>query len=597
MHQLVNLIEDIRTALTNPGLVAPDKLEEYAQQYAVECTKMNDRLKQCLSPLRSGNIAEAVRLAEMPPNIIEAFNLLDFGGRNEWLDTCDEHGFDLPPPLAEQLFQELNDAYLQTSSLEPLMEWHRFHALNGSPLRDRLAVLRSLAKADPMNLALQNDQETFEKARLDEMKQEIAEALAQKDAVRLQELYRELTDSGWRIAPPKEFLQRICTAVLEKLADELIQHFSAFDYPNAAAVYQSMLNVLYAGQMQTMPVAVERSIRAVIQWLQETEGEAENLSEFQQAAEGLRDSLEGYTPRGELENLYYVLQNAATRANQVIPQELETYYRNRVDYLTQVERNRYRVVIAIFVGSIILVGVLLAYAMWERRYAEQVAHTLETLQTLETEITTNRNAIDRIESTFGIIRPNIARDSTIAPLIARLQGMLDEDKVRAAEFERNHSLANLRMEQNLDMEGLREVKRWVDQAEERIQTTQERNLFTELRSRYDRLFSQAQEIVDREFGRRLSEYRQELYDLPHTENEEYSHGELVVRLQRLTENVRNLLSQSPDISDVQRREGNNLLDSIEERREWIRGTDSTALPSVPGDTARVPPQPTIPMTR
>ena len=384
MYQLPTLIEDIRTALTNPGLIAPDKLEEYALQYAEECEKLNERLKQCLPILRSGNIAEAVRLAEMPPNIIETFNQLDFLGREEWLDVCDEHGFDLPPPLAEQLFQELNDAYLQTSSLEPLMEWHRFHALNGSPIRYRLAVLRSLVKADPKNLALQNDQETFERARLEEMRRDIADALAQKDTDQLQELYRELTAPGWRITPPKELRQKICAVELTRLTDELLLHFSAFDYFNASAVYQSMLSVLQAGQMP-MPTAIERSVRAAVQWLQETDNEALRFSEFQQAAEELRESLEDYTPRGELENLYYALQNAATRANQSIPQELEGYYSNRIDYLTRVEWNRYRLVLAIFVGSIILVGVLFAYALWERSAGEREQREDETTQRIALE--------------------------------------------------------------------------------------------------------------------------------------------------------------------------------------------------------------------
>jgi regulator of sirC expression with transglutaminase-like and TPR domain len=184
--------------------------------------------------------------------------------------------------------------------------------------------------------------------------------------------------------------------VLEKQADELLQHFSAFDYPNAAAVYQSMQNILRAGQMK-MPVAVERSIRPVVQWLQETESETEHLSEFQQAVEELRESLEDDTPREELEDLYYVLQNAAGRANQVVPPELDQYYLSRIDYLDRVARNRFRLVLAIFLGSIILVGVLFAYAMWKDSSEKRVNHTSETLQKLKAEIVQDNNAISKIE--------------------------------------------------------------------------------------------------------------------------------------------------------------------------------------------------------
>ena len=303
MYELTNLIENIRTALAYSESVPPAKLAGYARRYAEECTKVNTRLQQCLPHLRNGNIAEAVRLAEASPNIAETFNLLHFENRQEWTEICDGLGLDVPPPLAIEVFQELNDAYLQIVPLEPLLKWHRLHALNGSPIRDRLAVLRSLAKADPMNLFWQTDQETFEKARIKELGRDVADALVRKDSLRLQELYRELTAPGWIMAPPAEYRLHICTAVLEEHADELLRHFSAFDYPGVAAAYQSMQQILYAHQM-TMPAAIHRSIQAAVQWMHDSATAQQHLARFQHETAELREALDGYTPRQTLENLY-----------------------------------------------------------------------------------------------------------------------------------------------------------------------------------------------------------------------------------------------------------------------------------------------------
>src|SRR5215469_13475008 len=112
IYGLPNLIEDIRTALAYSESVPPEKLAAYARQYTEQCVRLNERLKLCLPHLRDGNVAEAVRLAETPPTITETFNLLDFENRQEWVEICDGLGYDVPPPLAVEVFQELNDAYL-----------------------------------------------------------------------------------------------------------------------------------------------------------------------------------------------------------------------------------------------------------------------------------------------------------------------------------------------------------------------------------------------------------------------------------------------------------------------------------------------------
>ncbi|MDR0328832.1 MAG: hypothetical protein LBI05_11100 [Planctomycetaceae bacterium] len=567
MHAPTNLIEDIRTALAFSEQVTPDKLEVYAREYAEECTKLNNRLRQCLPHLRDGNIAEAVRLAEASPNITETFNLLDFESRQDWVEVCDGLGFDVPPPLAVEVFQELNDAYLQMVPLEPLLKWHRLLALNGSPIRDRLSVLRSIAKADPMNLHWQTDQETFERVRISELGKEVTQSLAQDDMPQLQELYRELTAPGWRIAPPPEYRQSICTAVLKKHADMLMQHFNAFNYPAAQAEYQSMQNVLFTDQM-AMPPAIERNIRAAVQWLGEEESRRRLLAQFKQELAALQEALDVYTPRETLENFYFALSQTAVQANLIIPKEIESHYQSRVNYLESVEKNRYRIVMTIFAGSILLVAAFVVYALMDRSFSEQVTQSLETLQKIETE-----NKIDDIEQAFKGIPPKVKESPKVAAVMTRLQGLLDKDNERAAEFSRYHKQANELIDQNSDdWEALHAAKASVEQADKLKRTPQEITQITDLRSKYNQKYRDKQTEDDRKFSVQFVKHSQEFNNLPSAPDARFPKDELIAQLKTLTENVDNLLIQFPNISDKQKQEWRKLSDSIANRQQTIQRT-------------------------
>jgi len=361
MADLTTLIEDIRATLAHPNLASPEEMPIYAQQYAEECTKLNDRLKRCLPHLRSGNIAEAVRLASTPPpDITETFNLLDFAERQDWIEVCTALELSLPPVLSVGMFQELNDAYFQMSSLEPLLKWHRLYARNGSPLRDRLGVLRSIAKADPMTTHWQTDQEMYERARIKELAQEVNEALAQKDILLLLRLYRELTTPGWKIAPPTEYKQKIVTAILEKYAEELHMHFSTFDYDEASAAFQSIQRVLKANQM-AMPTAIEKKIQPAVQWVKDTTNEKRDIDHFQRALYDLQEALNDNVPRQTLEDIYYTLQDAASQSYQTIPKELKSRYRSRVKDMLGREYYRKGITIAAIVSAFILISALFMY--------------------------------------------------------------------------------------------------------------------------------------------------------------------------------------------------------------------------------------------
>jgi hypothetical protein len=228
-------------------------------------------------------------------------------------------------------------------------------------VKDRLSVLRALTKAEPMNLPWQTDQETFEKVRLKEIEQEIAEALAKKDSNQLQELYRELTAPGWRTAIPVKYRQATCTAVWQNQAAEFIQLCNALNYHGAVVAYQTMQQTLAANQM-AMPPEIDKSIQDGIQWIQETANAQQYYAAYQQRVAELQGALDENVPLETLEPLYFALQSAAEQANQVISQDLEQLYHNRIDYLRQAAQYQHRVkmmlgAVAVAIAVIIIVPI------------------------------------------------------------------------------------------------------------------------------------------------------------------------------------------------------------------------------------------------
>ncbi|MDR1963709.1 MAG: hypothetical protein LBQ50_08015, partial [Planctomycetaceae bacterium] len=335
MANLQILIDNIRMALAHSEFINPDVIRGYASEYAAECVKLNDRVKQCVPFLHSGNLAEAVRLAEAPPNIVETYTLLDFEGRNDWVEIVDNLGFDVPPPLPTEQFTQLNDAYVQIAPLDNLLKQHRYHALNGSPLQEKLSILRKIAKADPKNFFWSEDQEKWEKVRLVAFGKEVQQAVSSKNDYQIMVLYNELIDPNWRIAPPPQYRTALCTAVLQGYAEMLLNHFNTFDYDRTLNTHQQMQSICQTNGM-AMPQPLEMQIRPVIQWLQETTQQNNAESSFQNACEELRGALDDdETLQRKLENLFYALQNAATQAGQNIPPDLIQHYELRVSSLEQ----------------------------------------------------------------------------------------------------------------------------------------------------------------------------------------------------------------------------------------------------------------------
>jgi len=117
-----------------------------------------------------------------------------------------------------------------------------------------------------------------------------------------------------------------------------------------------------------MPAAIEKSIQKGVQWMQGTVNAQQYYAQYQQGVAELQQALDDNEPLETLEQLYFALQNAAAQANQVVPQDLEQFYRNRTDYQKEFAEYQHRVnkVIAFIGIGVVVLAILIVASLFIR---------------------------------------------------------------------------------------------------------------------------------------------------------------------------------------------------------------------------------------
>jgi hypothetical protein len=570
MNDMQILIENVRKSVTSPELVSPDRMQTYAHQYADACKELNRRMMLCVQQIRAGNITEGIRLSELKPNLTELYLSLDIPEREEWDEIVSTLGFEVSQPLPVEMFREIGDAYLKLSPLEPLMRWHRLHALNGSPLRERLAIIRSLAKKDQENIFWSEDQEKFEKARIRELEKEVQHAIATKNQEQIRSLHAELSDTGWIHPPPPVLRWKLAESSLQDYADLLMEKFSVFDYEGAMGVHSTIQQILTAEKMD-MPAAIRKQIRPAIQWIDDTQRRKTLLQEFHRAVAGLQEVLRYDTPLPELERQYYVVASAATQAGMDIPVELEEHYQADVRRLLTAARRKNQLAVLLILAVCVFIGVVIYWLHERGKYLHLLANTIDSIERIvkEERYDDIQNKLDEIEKLHQIrTHPDVVAG------VNHLKDLLKTAVKGSEEFKRSHAQAseslrllkppNLPDDLKEQFSSLKEIKRLIDQAENLKRTEQEEKSFVELKREYDIAYSIRVHEIDKIFRESLSKLSEErkILDktgLPSEEMKGVLHGLNAIDM-RLTR----LLIDSEGISDSMKR----LADA---ERNWIKG--------------------------
>lgn len=202
MNDLHKFVTTLAEYVVSDNMEVPDSVRAAAGLYAKECEKTNDRLVTCDQLLKNHQRAEALRQAQLEPDVLKVYAELDFPNRERWEETALQVGLPVPPKLNAKVARRLNQAYSEAQSTDELLKQHRLLALQRAPIQRRLEILRLLSNAERNNLGWSEDVQDYEAARFEEMRAVFNDPVKGNVLAVVQSLLEDLSADGWLLPPP-----------------------------------------------------------------------------------------------------------------------------------------------------------------------------------------------------------------------------------------------------------------------------------------------------------------------------------------------------------------------------------------------------------
>ena len=200
------MILKIQTTIDNSSQVTLAEINELSEQYNQACQKINDRLIQCATLLREGNLAEASRICETF-HVLDDFQALKFDNLEQWIDLvinlAEGSTVSLQNDLAEELYLALNEL----NSIESLLDHFRLMSYANAPLKNRLNILRKLVALNQANMNQQDnigwvdDLRDYERERFLEFERAIPQVKTQE---MFTNIYDEVMNTQWTVSLPTQ---------------------------------------------------------------------------------------------------------------------------------------------------------------------------------------------------------------------------------------------------------------------------------------------------------------------------------------------------------------------------------------------------------
>ena len=209
MTELHKFVTTLAEYVVSDNMEVPDAVKTAAGLYAKECEKTNDRLVSCDQLLKNHQRAEALRQAQLEPDVLKVYSELDFPNRERWEETALQIGLPVPPRLNAKLARRLNKSYAEAQSTDDILRQHRLLALQRAPVQRRLEVLRLLSAAEPNNLGWSEDVQDFEAARFDEIRAAINDPTKSNNWAIVRSLLDDLQPDQWLTPPPLDLVAAV----------------------------------------------------------------------------------------------------------------------------------------------------------------------------------------------------------------------------------------------------------------------------------------------------------------------------------------------------------------------------------------------------
>ena len=215
ISEIHELLESVRVTLASSMNPNREELERLHSELDAEIRSANKRLRECDALLAEGHRSEAIQLAEQEPNLLELVSVLDFPELPEWNDFVAELGLTVTPELQIDIATEINGAYSEDEPLDRLMKKIRVLSLARAPLRQRIDLLRKIAKRDPGTAYWADDVRSYEEVRIRQIADEAREAISTSNVASVRSLAEEIHKKPWSVKRDKRVVERIDKAMTE----------------------------------------------------------------------------------------------------------------------------------------------------------------------------------------------------------------------------------------------------------------------------------------------------------------------------------------------------------------------------------------------
>ncbi len=459
------LIDEMLGAVDQPELPL-DQLRGMAQSYADACTEVNRRLARCGQYLRSGNTAEAIRLADTTPPLLNMCNTLDYADREDWADLCKSLHLPSAPIIVRQNFEQLNNAYNLFRPMEELLKENRRLALERAPLKERIAVLKKLNEMEPQNTIWTEMIEEFEKYRIEEIQRDFPESQRQPNAFQVISGYlMELETTDWKAQPPAKLVQDITSWIrnskfklsiiqFKKIAIHLLKAMDEDNYDQAKDLQAQWLDCLRTFNVPytSIPIEVRRQYEQTVNWIKNKEAQREIDKQFEMKINRFKQTLHTSISTDQLILAYDTLEDELLDANRMMPKDIETEYLRIIDeYKQRVWRKQKTYIILISVFVVLFAIIVIFLATYYRKHSNirtEMTNITSILDDYKSFVVLGKNknsgAIKQADAALEQLKknyPHIEFSQDYQALTVLSQDLKQKNQQRTEKFEKASQIA------------------------------------------------------------------------------------------------------------------------------------------------------------
>lgn len=427
----------IEEILRSPNSIDPDVFHELASAYADLVIQINRRVAICNQWIDEGLRSEAIHMASLTPDLLQAVGQLDLGDSLEaWTVLCEANNAPVPPTTSWGLAAYLNESWELEDRLWLELQALRKSMLQHDTIKNRIQILRRIREHDGDNPIWQLTISEHEVKRVEEIQDQLDVAIEKNDLIKIGDIKSELLSADWIEPPPIELIDLSITAKksiktthttsqFKKVARKLFKAMSEGDEKKARALASKWESSIQGGL--TAPQSALEDAIPVFEWLDKLSAEEESKAEFENLCDQLMQALDNQAPIEELETIC----NKLERMEFGIPSILENRYLHRCESFNRSAKQKN--LLKIIVGSVAIFAIVAVVLILNQR-ADEINKITSFQDELKSAIESQN--ISRIERLLETKDSSILseKDGRLIAEWEHAERLIGEDELRQKEF-------------------------------------------------------------------------------------------------------------------------------------------------------------------